>query len=445
MRNKYYLYLKSANRDEEETLHVAQEVPLEEEEEGAEGESGAKPSGGGGGGGGSPKDIPGEWIEFYNDVGDEKIQNPLTGRTIKWKTMITYRDKDESINRTVQKRFDKWKEDKFARLDKEKEEKEEANWDREKAQEDFKKEQEKEGDIEVSKDFSLTKETGDLIEEVAGDDPDMPSREDIHEALKDPEKRKEIRGKLEDKLFTNDIKKKIFEKLKDLLHILGADERDLENLLDNDPALAKGLIEKKEKDNQKDLKKGKNDLEKIQEKEEKLIRDQVESANKKPKETEKPEEAEKPEGENKILEKPPSEKGKKKKTSKKPLSKGRKKKETLENPPSEKRTKLAQTLASMYLSGSRTAKKGKGWSKLPKGWTQKSFDAFYGKITSGGKDPFKACVEKMKGKMDNPEAFCAATLDKYKGTTDWRGEGKKKKETKKKTAQDHYDEWLRSL
>jgi len=62
-------------------------------------------------------------------------------------------------------------------------------------------------------------------------------------------------------------------------------------------------------------------------------------------------------------------------------------------------------------------------SNLPKGWTKKSLEKFW--KSAGGK--VSTCIEMMRGKVDNPERFCAALKDELVGT-EWRGkEGKKKK------------------
>lgn len=56
-----------------------------------------------------------------------------------------------------------------------------------------------------------------------------------------------------------------------------------------------------------------------------------------------------------------------------------------------------------------------------------SVRSFWSKITEENPEhPFTACVEKMKGKIDDPEAFCASTKDLVLGTTMWRGESRKK-------------------
>lgn len=67
-------------------------------------------------------------------------------------------------------------------------------------------------------------------------------------------------------------------------------------------------------------------------------------------------------------------------------------------------------------------RRASGWKKLPKGWTEKSVEKFYKSI--GGE--FDACVEKMRGNVDNPEAFCASLIDEVKGTTEWRKKKRKK-------------------
>jgi desulfoferrodoxin-like iron-binding protein len=68
-----------------------------------------------------------------------------------------------------------------------------------------------------------------------------------------------------------------------------------------------------------------------------------------------------------------------------------------------------------------------GWSGRPKGWTQKSTKKFAKSLTGkSGKSKgfFDKCVEKMRGKVDNPEGFCAGAKDEIHGSTYWRGKGK---------------------
>jgi len=68
-----------------------------------------------------------------------------------------------------------------------------------------------------------------------------------------------------------------------------------------------------------------------------------------------------------------------------------------------------------------------GMSGLPKGWTQKSLSKFSKSLTgkkATQKGFFDKCVKRMKGKLDNPEAFCASVKDERHGSTFWRGKGK---------------------
>lgn len=62
------------------------------------------------------------------------------------------------------------------------------------------------------------------------------------------------------------------------------------------------------------------------------------------------------------------------------------------------------------------------------GWTKASVEKFGKAIGAApGKPGFhKACTLKMKGKVDDPEAFCASLKDTYYGDTKWRGKGKEK-------------------
>jgi desulfoferrodoxin-like iron-binding protein len=74
-----------------------------------------------------------------------------------------------------------------------------------------------------------------------------------------------------------------------------------------------------------------------------------------------------------------------------------------------------------------TVAEAEGWSGTPKGWTHASIVKFGKSLVKGGatkEDFFKKCVEKMKGKIDNPEGFCASVKDEAHGSTFWRGKGK---------------------
>lgn len=75
-----------------------------------------------------------------------------------------------------------------------------------------------------------------------------------------------------------------------------------------------------------------------------------------------------------------------------------------------------------------------GFTKYPKGWSQDSVKKFANTLSDemkGGpksKGFFDKCVEKMKGKVENPEGFCAGIKDEVYGgdeaSTYWRGKGK---------------------
>jgi desulfoferrodoxin-like iron-binding protein len=81
----------------------------------------------------------------------------------------------------------------------------------------------------------------------------------------------------------------------------------------------------------------------------------------------------------------------------------------------------------MIKVGEQQVSEAEGMKGLPKGWTQKSVQKFAKSLTgkSGSqKGFFDKCVEKMKGKISNPEGFCAAAKDEISGSTYWRGKGK---------------------
>lgn len=68
-----------------------------------------------------------------------------------------------------------------------------------------------------------------------------------------------------------------------------------------------------------------------------------------------------------------------------------------------------------------------GFRNYPKGWTGKSVKKFSSTLVKGGAKPkgfFEKCVEKMRGKVDNPEGFCAAAKDEVYKSTGWRGKDK---------------------
>lgn len=82
-----------------------------------------------------------------------------------------------------------------------------------------------------------------------------------------------------------------------------------------------------------------------------------------------------------------------------------------------------------------------GFTNMPHGWTQKSVIKAGKTIAKdvGEKSPkdksfFEKCVEKMRGKVQSPEGYCAALKDESYGSTYWRGKDKTKKEAQKDVA-----------
>lgn len=71
-----------------------------------------------------------------------------------------------------------------------------------------------------------------------------------------------------------------------------------------------------------------------------------------------------------------------------------------------------------------------GFARYPKGWSNdsvKKFGRTLSKKMKGGvksKGFFDKCVNKMRGKVDNPEGFCAGVKDETYGSTGWRGKDK---------------------
>ena len=52
------------------------------------------------------------------------------------------------------------------------------------------------------------------------------------------------------------------------------------------------------------------------------------------------------------------------------------------------------------------------WASLPKGWTRDSVKSFWNSLTGDHKHKVTACINKMKGKMDDPGAFCGGLASK---------------------------------
>lgn len=72
--------------------------------------------------------------------------------------------------------------------------------------------------------------------------------------------------------------------------------------------------------------------------------------------------------------------------------------------------------------------KESGFDKLPRGWDRDSVEKFANSIVdeegleAEDEGWFDACVNKIEGNVENPQAFCAALRDELLGRTDWRGE-----------------------
>lgn len=54
----------------------------------------------------------------------------------------------------------------------------------------------------------------------------------------------------------------------------------------------------------------------------------------------------------------------------------------------------------------------KKWESLPRGWTMESVKKFWKSLTGDRKHKITQCIGKMKGKMDNPGAFCGSLAKK---------------------------------
>lgn len=54
----------------------------------------------------------------------------------------------------------------------------------------------------------------------------------------------------------------------------------------------------------------------------------------------------------------------------------------------------------------------KGWGGLPRGWTMDSVKKFWKSLTGDKKHKIGQCISKMKGKIDNPGAFCGSLAKK---------------------------------
>lgn len=75
-----------------------------------------------------------------------------------------------------------------------------------------------------------------------------------------------------------------------------------------------------------------------------------------------------------------------------------------------------------------------GFKRLPKGWSQDSVKKFAKNLTDipgEKKGFFDKCVDKMTGKIEDPEGFCAGVKDEITKSTYWRGKDKTSKEAER--------------
>jgi hypothetical protein len=75
-----------------------------------------------------------------------------------------------------------------------------------------------------------------------------------------------------------------------------------------------------------------------------------------------------------------------------------------------------------------------GWKNLPEGWDEESVKKFAKSLKDEGLDSnnkkewFEGCTNKIKGVINDPEAFCASVLDTIERNPYWRGKSSKKGE-----------------
>lgn len=69
-----------------------------------------------------------------------------------------------------------------------------------------------------------------------------------------------------------------------------------------------------------------------------------------------------------------------------------------------------------------TVRIAKGWSRLPKGWTQESLKSFWDSLTGDRKHKVTACISKIEGNagIDDAGAFCASLADRME--PGWRSD-----------------------
>ena len=89
---------------------------------------------------------------------------------------------------------------------------------------------------------------------------------------------------------------------------------------------------------------------------------------------------------------------------------------------------------SIFKSIRNVLNEAEGWHGMPRGWKQSSLKKFSKSLTgkrATQKGFFDKCVQRMRGKVSNPEAFCASAKDEAHGSTFWRGKGKTERQAKR--------------
>lgn len=80
----------------------------------------------------------------------------------------------------------------------------------------------------------------------------------------------------------------------------------------------------------------------------------------------------------------------------------------------------------------------KPWSKLPKGWTQKSLKSFWDTLTGDVKHKVTKCMKQMDGKVSDTGAYCGSLADKME--PGWRSRGREA--TSRRAYGTSYDDML---
>ena len=110
--------------------------------------------------------------------------------------------------------------------------------------------------------------------------------------------------------------------------------------------------------------------------------------------------------------------------------------------PSSQAKKFISQWRSRGASESRVFTGADKWKKMPKGWTDESRKKFWDSLTSRApKHKVTQCIKQMKGKVDDPGAFCASLADSV--NPGWRQEAQKDKKAAERVALDLGDSLLK--